>query len=92
MSDKDKQKLLQSQSVLGAWGVLGGVCVGGTLLFVTLTGLVVWLVRFSVTSQMAILFHTLAGFCSLVPFTRSLVISRSFERVRELRQRVRQAE
>ena len=69
MSDKDKRKLLEPQSVLGAWGILGSVCVGGTLLFVTLTGLVVWLVPFSVTSQMAILFHTLAGLCLLVPFT-----------------------
>ena len=69
MSDKDELKLLEPQSLLRAWGVLGSVCVGGGLLFVTLTGLVAWLVPFSVTSQMAVLFHTLAGLCLLVPFT-----------------------
>lgn len=69
MSDKDRRKLLEPQPVHRGWGILGSVCVGGTLLFVTLTGLVVWLGPFSVTSQMAILFHTLAGLSLLIPFT-----------------------
>ncbi len=68
VSDKDDPKLPAPQPLAGTWGVLW-VSVGGTLLFVTITGLAVWLVPFSVTSQMAILFHTLAGLCLLIPFT-----------------------
>ena len=48
--------------------VLGFAWVGGALLFVALTGLLVWLLRFSVGTQMAVLFHTALGLLVLVPF------------------------
>ncbi len=48
--------------------VLGFAWVGGVLLFVVLTGLVIWLPFFSVGTQMAVLFHTALGLLVLVPF------------------------
>ena len=48
--------------------VLGFAWVGGVLLFVALTGLLIWLLPFSVGTQMAVLFHTALGILVLVPF------------------------
>lgn len=48
--------------------ILGFAWVGGALLFVVVTGLVVWLLSFSVGTQMAVLFHTALGLLVLVPF------------------------
>ncbi len=48
--------------------ILGFAWVGGALLFVALTGLIVWVFPFSVSTQMAILFHTVLGIFVLVPF------------------------
>jgi len=56
------QAFVREKSILGfAW-------VGGVLLFVALTGLVVWLLPFSMGSQMAVLFHTALGLLVLGPF------------------------
>jgi hypothetical protein len=48
--------------------VLGAISVGGALLFVALTGLMIWLLPFGVTAQMAVLFHTLAGLLLIITF------------------------
>lgn len=48
--------------------ILGFAWVGGSLLFVALTGLVIWLLPFSVGTQVAVLLHTLIGLLVLVPF------------------------
>ena len=56
------------QAFISERGVLGFAWVGGALLFVALTGLLVWLLPFSVGAQMAVLFHTALGLLVLVPF------------------------
>ena len=43
-------------------------CVGGLILFETLTGLAIYLLPFSVPNQMVVLFHTAAGIAFVVPF------------------------
>ncbi len=48
--------------------VLGFGWVGGILLFVAATGILAWLLPFSVSAQMAVLFHTAAGLAVLLPF------------------------
>ncbi len=48
-------------------GILGFAWVGGGLLFTLLTGFWIWLAPFSVSSQMAVLFHTAAGLLILIP-------------------------
>ena len=39
------------------------------MIFVVLTGLVIWLLRFGVTAQVAVLFHTAAGLVVLIPLS-----------------------
>ncbi len=48
-------------------GILGFGVVGGVLLFLTLTGLWIWLLPFSVPAQMAVLLHTAFGLLLVVP-------------------------
>ena len=48
--------------------ILGFAWVGGAMVFVALTGLLIWLLPFSVSAQMAVLFHTVLGLLALVPF------------------------
>ncbi|MGH7677784.1 MAG: multiheme c-type cytochrome, partial [Gemmatimonadaceae bacterium] len=43
-------------------------CVAGLLVFETLTGLAIYLLPFSVTNQMMVLFHTAAGLAFVAPF------------------------
>ncbi len=43
-------------------------CVAGLLVFETLTGLVIYLLPFSVPSQWMVVFHTLAGVAFVLPF------------------------
>lgn len=57
-----KHAFISERSLLGfAW-------VGGGLLFVALTGLLIWFFPFSVGTQMGVLFHTVLGLLVLVPF------------------------
>ena len=44
------------------------IFVGGLLCFEAITGLWIWLLPFSVSSQMSVLVHTAAGILFLVPF------------------------
>ena len=67
MNEKCERKLLVSSGFHGNWAVLGLVITGGTLLFVTLTGLAIWLISFSTASQVTVLFHTGAGLLLLTP-------------------------
>src|SRR5438552_1737467 len=43
-------------------------CVAGLVVFETLTGLSVWLLPFSVSNQLMVLFHTAAGIAFVAPF------------------------
>ena len=56
------------QAFVSEKGILGFAWVGGVLLFVALTGLAVWLLPFSVGTQMAVVFHTVLGLLVLVFF------------------------
>ena len=67
MNEKCERELLVSSGFHGIWAVLGLVITGGTLLFVTLTGLAIWLISFSTASQVTVLFHTGAGLLLLTP-------------------------
>jgi len=49
-------------------GILGFAWVGGALLFVAISGLLIWALPFSVSAQMAVLFHTVLGLLVLLPF------------------------
>src|ERR1035438_1553627 len=69
MNKRGEVAFLLTSAFLSGLGIVGLVSAGGTLLFVTLTGLLIWLVPFSVTSQMAILLHTVAGLLLLIPIT-----------------------
>ena len=69
MNEKCERKLLVSSGFQGNWAVLGLVITGGTLLFVTLSGLAIWLMSFSTASQVTVLFHTGAGLLLLTPIT-----------------------
>ena len=44
------------------------IFVGGLLLFEAITGLWIWLLPFSVSSQVSVLVHTAAGILFLVPY------------------------
>ncbi|HUY13437.1 MAG TPA: multiheme c-type cytochrome [Terriglobia bacterium] len=48
-------------------GILGFGVVGGVLLFLTITGLWIWLLPFSVSAQMAVLLHTAFGLLLVIP-------------------------
>ena len=50
------------------WGSQLSIFVGGLLLFETITGLWIWLLPFSVSSQVSVLVHTAAGILFLVPY------------------------
>jgi len=43
-------------------------CVAGLVLFETLTGVSIWLLPFSVSNQLMVLFHTAAGIAFVAPF------------------------
>ena len=44
------------------------ICVSGLLVFETLTGLFIWLMPFSVSSQVMVLLHTILGLLFIVPY------------------------
>jgi len=67
MSEQREKNLLVSGGFHGDWPVFGLVITGGTLLFVTLTGVAAWLLPFSTASQVTVLFHTGAGLLLLTP-------------------------
>jgi hypothetical protein len=50
------------------WRSRLSICVGGLLCFETVSGLWVWLLPFSIPSQILVLLHTAAGLLFLVPF------------------------
>ena len=50
------------------WSSRLSVFVGGLLLFESITGLWIWLLPFSVSSQVSVLVHTAAGILFLVPY------------------------
>jgi hypothetical protein len=50
------------------WRQLLLYCVGGLLVFETLTGLAIYLLPFSVPNQWMVVFHTLAGLAFVIPF------------------------
>lgn len=50
-------------------GALSFGWVGGVLLFVVLSGLLVWILPFSAGSQWTLLFHTVSGLIVLIPFS-----------------------
>jgi hypothetical protein len=50
------------------WRSRLSIFVGGLLLFETITGLWIWLLPFSVSSQVSVLAHTAAGMLFLVPY------------------------
>ena len=50
------------------WSSRLSIFVGGLLLFEAITGLWIWLLPFSVSSQISVLVHTAAGVLFLVPF------------------------
>ncbi len=50
------------------WSSRLSIFVGGLLLFESITGLWIWLLPFSVSSQISVLVHTAAGILFLVPF------------------------
>jgi hypothetical protein len=52
-----------------AHGLLGFGWMAGVVLFVAATGLGIWLLPFSVSTQMAVLMHTVLGLLIVVPFT-----------------------
>ncbi|UCD24219.1 MAG: hypothetical protein JSW51_14520 [Gemmatimonadota bacterium] len=52
----------------GEWKHVLLIVVAGLLLFETLTGLLIWLLPFSVTNQINVIMHTLIGLVFLVPF------------------------
>ncbi|HLI61897.1 MAG TPA: multiheme c-type cytochrome [Terriglobales bacterium] len=49
-------------------GILGFAWTGGILLFVVLTGLLIWLAPFGAGVQIAVMLHTLLGLLVIVPF------------------------
>ncbi len=55
------------------WKARLGVCVAVFLVFETLSGLAIWLLPFCVTSQVAVLTHTVLGVLGLVPCVWYLV-------------------
>lgn len=57
-----------SHRYVKADGVLGFGWLAGGVLFAALTGLAIWLLPFSVGTQMAVLMHTLLGLLMVVPF------------------------
>ena len=67
MNEQSERRLLVSSRFHNVWTVLGLVMTGGTLLFVTLTGLAIWLIPFGRASQVTVLFHTGAGLLLLIP-------------------------
>ncbi len=50
------------------WRSRLSIFVGGLLLFEAITGLWIWLLPFSVFSQVSVLVHTAAGILFLVPY------------------------
>ncbi len=52
-----------------AHGVLGFGWMAGVTIFVALTGLAVWLLPFSVGTQISVLMHTILGLAIVLPFT-----------------------
>lgn len=69
MNEQRKTDLAVICSSQSERGVLRSAWLGGTLIFVVLTGLVIWLLRFGVTAQVAVLFHTAAGLVVLIPLS-----------------------
>jgi len=68
MGSNKKWTSLNRHDSLRQGSISGFGWVGGVLLFVAATGFWVWVAPFSVTSQMAVLFHTALGLVVLVPF------------------------
>ncbi len=50
-------------------GALGFAWVGGVLLFVALSGIAIWLLPFTVPTQVTVLLHCLLGLAVVIPFT-----------------------
>ncbi len=69
MNDSGKVASPIRHRFLAEHGLLSFGWVAGALSFVALTGLGIWLLPFSVTSQMTVLAHTLVGVLILLPFT-----------------------
>ncbi|HEV2426480.1 MAG TPA: hypothetical protein VGZ29_16765 [Terriglobia bacterium] len=60
---------LISHTFVSEKSVLGFAWTGGVLIFVAVSGLAVWLLPFSIPSQVAVLMHTLLGLALVVPLT-----------------------
>jgi len=67
MSDQVVSSSAQKSRAL-EWRSRLSVFVGGVLLFEAITGLWIWLLPFSVSSQISVLVHTAAGILFLVPY------------------------
>ncbi len=67
MTAQSQPSSAQSSRAL-EWGSQLSIFVGGLLLFETITGLWIWLLPFSVSSQVSVLVHTAAGILFLVPY------------------------
>ncbi len=50
------------------WSARLSIAVGGLLCFETLSGLWIWLLPFSISSQLLVLLHTVVGILFLAPF------------------------
>ncbi len=55
-------------SKAGEWKHVLLIVVAGLLVFETLTGLIIWLLPFSVTNQVNVIMHTLVGLVFVIPF------------------------
>ncbi|MFQ5689259.1 MAG: multiheme c-type cytochrome [Gemmatimonadota bacterium] len=68
MSSRSGNGGLNRRSLDESWRSRLLLCVGGLLLFETLTGLSMWLLPFSLPNQVMVLLHTGAGLAFLTPF------------------------
>lgn len=66
---RNDSALPQNHGYIKAHGILGFGWMAGVTVFVALTGLGIWLLPFSVGTQMAVLMHTALGLAIVVPFT-----------------------
>jgi hypothetical protein len=67
MSAVDKTSPIR-HTFVNEQGILGFAWTGGSLLFVALSGLLIWLAPFGAGVQIAVLLHTILGLLVIVPF------------------------
>ncbi len=67
MGEGTYQHLPIRHAFLSEKGVLSFAWVGGTLIFVAVTGLAIWLLPFSVPAEFAVLMHTALGLVLIIP-------------------------